>query len=135
MKANDNVRRQHLRILIVDDEPLVRHAMQMLLAFDGHRVEAADGAKAALSLLADLRFDLVLTDYVMPSMRGDELAAAIKAKDPRVPVVMVTGHAEELQASGSSRSGIDEIVRKPFGLEGLRKLIAKFFPAPLMGTA
>jgi two-component system chemotaxis response regulator CheY len=84
-------------------------------------------------LLERSKFDLVITDYQMPVMKGDELAAAIKARDPKYPVVMITAYAEMLQASGNPLTGVDFIISKPFLLENLREAIAK--SAPLVERA
>jgi CheY-like chemotaxis protein len=116
------------RILVVDDEPLVCDAVRMMLDFDGHVVETVGSAKDALAKLEGSKFDLVITDYQMPGMRGDELAAAIKARDPKSPVVMITAYAEMLQASGNPLTGVDFIISKPFLLENLREAIAKTTP-------
>ena len=61
------------RILVVDDEPLVCDAVKMMLEFDGHVVETAPNGKDALALLERSKFDLVITDFEMPMMKGDEL--------------------------------------------------------------
>ena len=74
------------------------------------------------------QFDLVITDFEMPVMKGDELAAAIKARAPNQPVVMITAYAEMLQASGNPLTGVDCIISKPFLLENLREAIAKATP-------
>jgi CheY-like chemotaxis protein len=113
------------RILVVDDEPFVCDAVKMMLAFDGHVVETAGNGREALAMFEGGKFDLVITDFSMPGMKGDELAAAIKARDPNQPVVMVTAYAEMLQASGNPMTGIDFIISKPFLLENLREAIAK----------
>jgi CheY-like chemotaxis protein len=116
------------RILVVDDEPLICDAVRMLLDFDGHAVETAHSAKEALTMLEKGKFDLVITDFEMPIMKGDELAIAIKARDPKQPVVMITAYAEMLQASGNPLTGIDFVISKPFLLENLREAIAKTTP-------
>jgi CheY-like chemotaxis protein len=113
------------RILVVDDEPLVCDAVKMMLEFDGHAVETAGRAKDALAMLEKGKFDLVFTDFEMPIMKGDELAAAIKARDPSQPVVMITAYAEMLQAAGNPLTGVDFVISKPFLLENLREAIAK----------
>jgi CheY-like chemotaxis protein len=123
------------RILVVDDEPLVCDAVQMMLHFDGHVVETAGCAKEALAKLEAGKFDLVITDFEMPSMKGDELAAAIKARDPRQPVILITAYAEMLQASGNPLSGVDFLISKPFLLENLREAIAKVIPLAAKGRA
>jgi two-component system chemotaxis response regulator CheY len=97
----------------------------MMLEFDGHRVETASGGKEALALMEKGQFDLVITDFEMPVMKGDELAAAIKARLPNQPVVMITAYAEMLQASGNRLNGVDLVISKPFLLENLREAITK----------
>jgi two-component system, NtrC family, response regulator AtoC len=117
------------RILVVDDEPLVCDAVKMMLSFDGHEVETAANGQEALALFANSRFDLVITDFEMPSMKGDELAAAIKARSPKQPVVMITAYAEMVQSAGNPLTGVDCVISKPFLLENLREAIAKVTPS------
>jgi CheY-like chemotaxis protein len=100
----------------------------MMLTFDGHLVETASNGKDALAMFEKGKFDLVITDFAMPSMKGDELAAAIKAKAPKQPVVMITAYAEMLETSGTPLSGVDFVISKPFLLENLREAIAKVAP-------
>jgi CheY-like chemotaxis protein len=100
----------------------------MMLTFDGHRVETANSGKEALTLLEKEKFDLVITDYAMPVMKGDQLAAAIKSRAPNQPIVMITAYAEMLQASGNALSGVDFVISKPFLLENLREAIVKVLP-------
>jgi CheY-like chemotaxis protein len=113
------------RILVVDDEPFVCDAVKMMLNFDGHSVETANSGKDALAIFDQAKFDLVITDFAMPNMKGDELAAAIKARAPKQPVVMITAYAEMLQSSGNPLTGVDFVISKPFLLENLREAIAK----------
>jgi CheY-like chemotaxis protein len=116
------------RILVVDDEPFVCDAVKMMLAFDGHDVQTACSGKEALSLFEKDRFDLVITDFAMPVMKGDELACAIKARAPAQPIVMITAYAEMLQSSGNPLTGVDVLISKPFLLENLRQAITKVLP-------
>ena len=113
------------RILVVDDEPFVCDAVKMMLAFDGHSVETASSAKDALELFDKSKFDVVITDFAMPAMKGDELALAIKARSPKQPVVMITAYAEMLQSTRNSIPGVDFIISKPFLLENLREAISR----------
>src|ERR1051325_11597700 len=117
------------RILVVDDEPFVCDAVKMMLTFDGHIVETAANGKEALDLFEIGKFDLVITDFAMPTMKGDELAAAIKERAPEQPVVMITAYAEMLQSSGNPLKGVDWIISKPFLLETLRDAIARVSPS------
>src|SRR5882762_4647807 len=118
------------RILVVDDEPFVCDAVKMMLAFDGHHVDTARSGQEALALFEKAKYDLVITDYAMPAMKGDELAQAIKARTPGQPVVMITAYAEMLKASDQPLRGVDFVISKPFLLENLREAISKTSPAP-----
>jgi len=120
---------------VVDDEPLVCDAVKLMLDFDGHDVATAGSGKEALVKLEQSKFDLVITDYEMPGMKGDELAAAIKTRDTRQPVVMITAYAELLQSSGNPLTGVDWLISKPFLLENLREAIAKVTPVAAKGRA
>lgn len=116
------------RILVVDDESNVRDAIQMLLTYDGHDVETAKNGLEALAIIKVAKFDLVLTDYAMPAMTGEELAAAIKALLPKQPVGMITAYADLLRGSGNPLLGVDFLLSKPFGLTDLRAAVARVVP-------
>jgi CheY-like chemotaxis protein len=113
------------KILIVEDEPQVRDVLKMLLAFDGHEILTAGDAQEALAIFEQGGFDIVMTDYAMPGMKGDALAVALKARRPGQPVVMVTAHAEMLKTSGVPLPGVDQLVSKPFQIQELRDAIRK----------
>jgi CheY-like chemotaxis protein len=117
------------RILVVDDEPFVCEAVKMMLVLDGHEVEVASNGKEGLALLENSSFDVVITDYFMPDMKGDELALRIKALRSGQPVVMITAYAEMLQASGNPLKGVDSVISKPFLLADLRAALVKVCPA------
>jgi CheY-like chemotaxis protein len=116
------------QILVVDDEPAVRDAIKMMLKFDGHEVQTANGSKEALSLLEQGKFDLIITDYSMSGMKGDELAAVIKQRLPHQPIIMITAYAEMLKSSSNPLPGVDFIISKPFSLADLREAIAGVLP-------
>lgn len=122
MQTPVNSKRQ---VLVVDDEPAVANVMEMMLRFEGHEVQTAPGAKEALALLEESQFDFIITDYSMPFMKGDELAAIIKQRWPKQPVIMLTAHAEMLKSSGRAMPGIDALINKPFLLEDLRTAMAR----------
>jgi CheY-like chemotaxis protein len=84
-----------LTILLVDDEELVRAGTAEMLRDLGHEViEASGGAQALGKLGARLRVDAVVTDYRMPRMDGAELARRIRALDPAMPILLVTGYTD-----------------------------------------
>ena len=112
-------------ILIVDDEPLVLQTMEMLLALDGHRVEAASNGESALEKFAIQDFDIVFTDQRMPKMSGEALAIAIKKLSPQQIVVMVSGNPEPVVQKKGEQALIDFTLQKPFLLHELREIVQK----------
>jgi len=113
-------------ILVVDDEPLIRQSVQMLLEEDGYIVEEAGSGPEALAMYAPGKFDMVFTDYCMPDMRGDQLAAAIKKQSPRQAIVMITAFPEKLTCSDVPLGGVDSFICKPFDVDALRTAIARY---------
>ena len=116
------------QILVVDDEPAVCETIKMLLEHDGHKIQTASNGREALALLEHGRFDLVTTDLSMSEMRGDALAAAIKERLPKLPVMMISGNGAIAKDAGNTFPGVDLIINKPFLLEDLRTAIAKVLP-------
>lgn len=117
-----------MQILVVDDEPTVRNAIQMLLVHFGHVVQGADNGTAALARLETVRFNLVITDYAMPGMPGDELAALIKLRQPSLPIIMVTAFAYGLKANAKVAENVDYLLNKPFTVTELLHAIARVRP-------
>ena len=109
-------------ILLADDQQEVRDTIKLLLRLDEHTVAEAKNGREALEMFTQDRFDLVITDYAMPEMRGDELAANVKLLAPFQPILMLTGSAEMLDGSNTP---VDALLRKPFSLGDLRQAIAR----------
>jgi len=112
------------RILVVDDEPMVCRAISLLLKFDGHEVQTVSSGEAALALLEHDVFDLIITDFSMEGMKGDQLAAIIKQRWPGHPVIMATAFGPEVSAAAGAAGGVDCVLDKPFTLTQLREAIA-----------
>ena len=109
-----------LRILVVDDEPMVRTVTTKLLRMRGHEVRAVDGGPAALAALADgAAVDVVVTDLSMPEMSGRELAAALRQRHPGLPVLLLTGDTDA-EAEGED---VAAVVKKPFQLDALDAVV------------
>ena len=107
---------------MVDDEASVRRSIKMMLEYDGHEVWLADGGEAALEQLAQRKFDLVITDFLMPEMHGDQLAVRIRQLFPRQPIIMATAFVKEYKIYGHA-SGADALLIKPFSFKELRETI------------
>ncbi len=110
-----------LRVLAVDDDREIRELMVELLEHDGHTVVTTAEARDALTRVLAGNFDLVLTDRAMPGITGDQLAAAIKKSRPTMPIIMVTGFGDLMQASGELPEGVDRVISKPVRLLTLRQ--------------
>jgi len=109
-----------LNILLVDDEDDVRATVKYLLTMEGYSVtEATDGLQG-LELYRQGHYDLVITDLVMPRMRGDEMVAEIKKTNPDQRVIMITAHAEMLHPR---TTGLVRLLPKPFRVEDLRQVL------------
>jgi signal transduction histidine kinase len=115
-----------LRILVVEDEPLVREVLSVYLAEDKHEVVVAiDGGDGLTKYREQGKFDLVLTDRAMPEMNGDALAREIKMIDSKQPIILLTGFGDLMNDSGEQPLGVDLVVSKPFTLTMLRNAIDK----------
>jgi CheY-like chemotaxis protein len=114
-------------ILVVDDDPSVLETLALLLESEGHSVSRALCGPDALALFEPGKFDLVLTDYVMPTMTGDQLAACIKGRSPTQPIVAVTAFTEKLRRVPVP--WFDHYIAKPFQLSELRDAIEQYAPA------
>jgi signal transduction histidine kinase len=115
------------RILVVEDEPLVRELIVVYLSEDKHSVVSACDGRDGLEKFQAGNFDLVLTDRAMPGLNGDQLAQKIKKLKPRQPVVLLTGFGE-LMPGEKLPDGIDAVVAKPFTMETLREAVSKHLP-------
>jgi CheY-like chemotaxis protein len=114
------------RILLIEDDPVVRRTLASLLRTGGHIVEEADGGPAGLTRLTEKPVDLVLTDLGMPELNGWEVARQVKARHPDLPVVLLTGWGEQLEDSGDIPAGlVDRVLGKPVRLEDLLTTIAE----------
>ena len=115
------------RILVVDDDELLRALVARGLGMDGHAcVTAADGAEALDILVAEQgRFDLLLTDIRMPLMDGIALALAAKQQFPELTIMLMTGYAEQRERAKSLEAIVAEVMAKPFTIAELRSTVMK----------
>jgi CheY-like chemotaxis protein len=114
-----------LRLLVVDDDPLVRTALERILTRDGHGVTTAKDGPTAIDLfLAAMRsgepFSLVITDLGMPHMDGRKVAAALKQASPGTPVLLLTGWGQRMSDQDGLPPCVDGVLSKPPRLRDLR---------------
>jgi len=123
--AKESFMKQGVEILVVDDDQAVREAIKSVLEYSGHVVRTADGGKAALELLAQCPFDIVITDFSMPGMRGDQLVAHIREQFPDQPIIMVTGFIDDYAMFGRLTTSVDALLFKPFSFIELNQTIER----------
>lgn len=117
------------RILVVEDEPGIRDLLREVFTLEGYTVSVAEHGEMALNLLldADNRFDLMITDVVMPVLDGLSLVRQVHNRQlsEDMPIIVMTGtHSEE--ASGLQEQGlIRQVVTKPFRVFDMPKLVEK----------
>jgi two-component system chemotaxis response regulator CheY len=102
------------RILVIDDERVLRELMREILERAGHETIGAETPTRVLELLTDEELDLVVSDIVMPGLSGLELLDEIRARRASLPVVLVTGAGTEENLSEAVRRGAAGLVIKPF---------------------
>jgi signal transduction histidine kinase/CheY-like chemotaxis protein len=119
-----------LRILLIDDDPVLLRSMREILELEGQEVEVAGGGQEGVDLarkavLEDRPFSVAFTDLGMPHMDGRQVAIALKAIAPRMPVVMLTGWGERLVSKGDVPQDVDLVLSKPPKVSALRSALAQ----------
>src|SRR3954466_14768282 len=112
------------RILVVDDQEMMRDSLAANLAREGHEVIAThDGTVAVSKLEGSARFDLLITDLKMPKMTGIELLAEAKRLRPDMPVVLMTAFATVQTAVEAMKLGAYDYIQKPFDGDEIKHLV------------
>jgi len=112
------------RILVIDDEDVIRMLVVEILESAGHEVTSAESAEVALALLEHAEFDLVVSDVIMPGLSGLELLEAVRAHRASLPVVLVTGAGTYDTLSQALTRGAAGLVTKPFAHSDLQSAVA-----------
>lgn len=119
------------RILLAEDDTSVRTFVRRALELDGHQViEAADG-RAALAAIGrgDGAFDLLVSDITMPELDGIALAKAARDRRPALPIILMTGYAEQREHAADLATVVREVVSKPFTLDEIRRAVGRALAA------
>jgi DNA-binding NtrC family response regulator len=123
--AREDAAKPPLRILVVDDEAVVRDSLGGWFRQDGHLVDAAASAREALRLSAERRHDIALVDIKMPGMDGLELQSRLVAADPDLAVILMTAYASVDTAVRAMKAGAYDYIVKPFDPDELSVLIRR----------
>lgn len=121
---------RRLRILIIDDDPLLLQSVRDSLESDGHLVTAADGGQAGIDQFLAARkrnepFAVVVTDLGMPYVDGRKVAATLRAASPETPIIMLTGWGQRLLTEKDMPAHVDRVLAKPPKLRDLRAALAE----------
>jgi CheY-like chemotaxis protein len=116
-------------ILVVDDEEMVRLALEMVLNSEGYRTMAAGDGMEAIEMLKREDVALVITDMKMPRAGGQEVLKAAKEKNPDTRVIMITGFTAEDPSAAVSK-GADDFIYKVFKRDDILRAVARFIPPP-----
>jgi len=117
-----------LRVLIVDDSFTSRHIVRQMLERLGiEHIDEAENGQQAVELIEKAYFDLIVTDYNMPEMDGEQLSQFIRNQSTQqsVPVLMVTSETDRNRLAGIARSGVSAMFDKPFTIDTLRATIER----------
>jgi len=129
LSASVNLRK--LRILVIDDDPILIRSLREVLEAEGHIVEAAIGGEEGIAAFVAARntpdaFEVVLTDLGMPRVDGRKVAAAIKQASPTTPIILLTGWGQRLLDEATLPENIDRVLSKPPRLNLLRAALLEF---------
>jgi two-component system, cell cycle response regulator CpdR len=115
------------RILVAEDDEPVRAFVRKALEMDGHVVTTAEDGGLALDILIEQNgtFDLLLSDIRMPMMDGIALALSAARHYPNLPILLMTGYAEQRERASELDAIIEDVITKPFALADLRSLVSK----------
>jgi two-component system response regulator AtoC len=115
----------HFKILVVDDEPILRDSLEVALKTSNYEVMTARTGEEGLERFKNENPDLVLLDHWLPGINGDEVLRRIKEKDPEIPVIIMTAQGSIEMAVNSMKMGAFDFLVKPFELDQVEDLIKK----------
>jgi PAS domain S-box-containing protein len=123
-----------LRILLVDDDPLTVASLRDTLQADGHKTTTGYGGQEGIDIFEAAEqngesFAVVITDLGMPYVDGRKVATAVKAANPRTPVILLTGWGSRLLSEGDVPANVDRVLSKPPRLRELRNALAELTAA------
>lgn len=115
------------RVLVVDDEAVVREAFEAALIAKGYEVVLAGDGREGLRILRQERFDLIFLDILLPTMSGASLLKAVKRRDPQAIVVLITGFPDHDETLAALEHGPAMLLRKPIKLTDIHAVLEIVF--------
>ena len=134
----------HPFVMVVDDEPSVRHLVRRMLEPAGyHVIEAGDGVEACAAIAGKDHLDLLIADFMMPQLTGAEVARRFRIAKPNVKVLFITGFVDGLFDERAALWEDEAFLEKPFNRDGLLEAVSlllfgrvkdELSPAPQLAT-
>ncbi|MDB6023352.1 MAG: DNA-binding response regulator [Pedosphaera sp.] len=112
------------KILVMDDTPTVADLIREMLLSMGHQVELCLAVDEALGKFAPAKFDLVITDYMMPRMNGMEFAHVLRQRAPEQLILLITGSTFSMQDSLARELPVNRLLQKPFSVAEFQEIVA-----------
>ena len=113
------------RILVIDDEQVVRNLLSAILTDQGHKVTKVESVEEALPLFENHEFDIVFTDLAMPNTDGITGATRMKERRPEIKVILMSGYGADTASDQVKKGIIDAAISKPFDLAEIDQVIKK----------
>lgn len=123
MGSNQELKESRGRILVADDDPLIRELLVHFLQGAGFEVRPTPDGPTALATFSAEHFDLIFTDFHMPGMTGLEVAAAVRKTNSIIPIILVTGEVFVPEPKALVQAGISRMLSKPFRLDDVRSCL------------
>jgi CheY-like chemotaxis protein len=119
------------KVLIIDDEPGILSLGQRIISRMGHDVTCAADSDVALARIAEADYQLILSDFNLPgTVSGVELARTLRERQPGSYIVIITGLADQARVAELAQAGVQHVLRKPFEVNELRRLVEQLLPSP-----
>jgi DNA-binding NtrC family response regulator len=124
------VQQQPLRMIVVDDEPLIARSLHGMLTKEGHNAQWFTEPVKALEAIRQAPVDVIFADLTMPEMDGVTLLQQAKRQAPQIVQVVVTGQADARQLEQVRLMGVSAVIEKPFSLDKIRSIVGTLEAVP-----
>jgi two-component system response regulator PilR (NtrC family) len=111
------------RILVIDDEPICREYMEIVLSLEGYEIRTADSGATAIELARRDEFDLAITDLNMPGLSGIDTLAGLRRLHPDLAVIVISGAVTSQSARRCREEGAFRVITKPVEPDELRRIV------------
>jgi CheY-like chemotaxis protein len=118
------------RVLLIEDDPVVRDSIRDLLDYFGYDCGIADDGPSGLKRLETATWDLVITDLTLPGMTGWHVVDAVRTRVPGLPVIVISGAEHPSVRTAARQCGVP-VLFKPFGLDALKAVLVDALYTPL----